>query len=261
MTESEKQRSSSAVEGSIVISGVGAIEGVGAAIARRFGREGYPVVIAGRSTDKLRATREALESDGVLVQAISGDGSRPEDVRRFVAAAEELAPLAIAVHNAGSNRPAPFLEMPEEDFEIHWREHALGAFHLARAALPALLARQDSTRPFVHGPSLFFTGASGSLRGKANFAPFAAAKGALRNLSQSLAREFGPQGVHVAHVVIDGGIAGERLLSKRPGLAEQRGPDGLLNIDAIADAYWTLHHQHRSAWSQELDLRPWSESF
>jgi NAD(P)-dependent dehydrogenase (short-subunit alcohol dehydrogenase family) len=261
MTDVEKQPGSSAIEGSIVISGVGSIEGVGAAIARRFGRGGYPVVIAGRNIDKLLATREALAGEGILSQAISGDGSRPEDVKRFVAAAEEFAPLAIAVHNAGSNRPAPFLEVPGEDFEIHWREHALGAFHLARVALPALLARQDPALPFVYGPSLFFTGASGSLRGKANFAPFAAAKGALRNLSQSLAREFGPQGVHVAHIVIDGGIAGERLLSRRPDLAEQRGPDGLLNIDAIADAYWMLHHQHRSAWSQELDLRPWSESF
>ena len=260
MAASSKQ-GSTALAGSIVIAGVGSIQGVGAAIARRFGREGYPVVIAGRNTDKLLATSEALEAEDIRVIAVPGDVTQPEDVKRFVAAAEELAPLAIAVHNAGSNRPAPFLQMPEEDFETHWREHALGAFNLARAALPALLARRDPGMPFHHGASLFFTGASASLRGKANFAAFSAAKGALRNLSQSLAREFGPQGIHVAHVVIDGGIAGERLLSRIPDLAEQRGPDGLLNIDAIAEAYWALHHQHRSAWSQELDLRPWSENF
>ena len=110
------------------------------------------------------------------------------------------------------------------------------------------------------GGSLFFTGASGSLRGKANFAPFAAAKGALRNLAQSIAREYGPQNIHVGHVIVDGGIAGERLLSRVPGLADQRGPDGMLNIDAIAEAYWFMHHQQRSAWTHELDLRPWAEA-
>lgn len=252
---------SAAPEGSLLVSGVGSMRGLGAAIARRFGSEGYSVVIAGRNADKLFATASALEAEGVLVRAVTGDVTHTEDVRRFVDVAQELAPLAIAVHNAGGNRPAPFLKALEEDFETHWREHALGAYHLARAALPVLLTRQDPTQPFQHGPSLFFTGASGRLRGKANFAAFSAAKGALRNLSQSLAREFGPQGVHVAHVVIDGGIAGERLLTWRPELEEQRGPDGLLKIDAIAEAYWALHCQQRSAWTQEIDLRPWSESF
>ncbi|GAB4070653.1 SDR family NAD(P)-dependent oxidoreductase [Ancylobacter sonchi] len=258
---SSSEPGDAAIRGSILIAGVGSVQGLGAAIARRFGREGYPVVLAGRNAEKLEATRSRLDADGITVRATSGDVANQEDVKRFVAAAEEQAPLAVAVHNAGSNRPAPFLELAQEEFEAHWREHALGAYHLARAALPALLARQNRDQPFNHGPSLIFTGASGSLRGKANYAPFSAAKGALRNLSQSLAREFGPWGVHVAHVVIDGGIAGERLLSKRPELQDRRGPDGLLNIDAIADAYWTLHHQHRSAWTQELDLRPWSESF
>ena len=156
-----------APQGSVLISGVGASQGLGAAIARRFAAGGYPVAIAGRNSDKLGAT----------------------------------------------------------------------AAELAAA------------------------GASGSLRGKANFAPFAAAKAALRALAQSVAREFGPQGIHVGHVVVDGGIEGDRLLSVRPQLKEARGPDGMLNIAAIADAYWLLHHQHRSAWTLELDLRPWSESF
>lgn len=245
-------------DASIVISGVGALEGVGAAIARRFGRAGYKVVAAGRNIAKLQVTRDALASEGILIEAIHGDVTDPADVKRFVAAAQDFGPLTIAVHNAGSNRPAPFLEQAEDEFETHWREHALGGFNLARAALPVLLANRGVSRP---GTSLIFTGASGSLRGKPGFAAFSAAKGALRNLSQSLAREFGPQGIHVAHVVIDGGINGERLLSKRPEMRESRGEDGLLSIDAIADAYWILHHQHRSAWTQELDLRPWVESY
>jgi len=239
--------------GSVVVSGVGSANGLGAAIARRFAREGYPVAIGGRNADKLKATEAALLAEGFKVVAVVGDGSRAEDARRFVAAAQALAPLAVAVHNAGSNRPTPFLKLTEESFEAHWREHVLGAFQLAQAALPALLERG--------GGSLIFTGASASLRGKANFAPFAAAKGALRNLAQSLAREFGPQNIHVGHVVVDGGIEGERLLTFRPQLKDERGPDGLLNIDAIADAYWVLHQQHRSAWTLEIDLRPWAENF
>ena len=111
------------------------------------------------------------------------------------------------------------------------------------------------------GGSIFFTGASASLRGKANFASFAAAKAALRNLAQSIAREYGPDNIHVAHIVVDGGIEGDRLLSRVPRLKAERGPDGLLHPDAVADAYWLLHCQERSAWTLELDVRPWSEKF
>jgi NAD(P)-dependent dehydrogenase (short-subunit alcohol dehydrogenase family) len=232
----------------VLISGVGASHGLGAAIARRFAAGDYPVAIAGRNAAKLAATAAELSSTGAKVSHVVGDASKAADVAHFVSAAQELAPLAVAVHNAGSNRPAPFLKVSEERFEGHWR-----GFHLAQATIPALLARGGGT--------LIFTGASGSLRGKANFAPFAAAKAAVRALAQSVAREFGPQGIHVGHVVIDGGIEGDRLLSLRPELKDARGPDGLLNIAAIADAYWVLHHQHRSAWTLELDLRPWAESF
>jgi NAD(P)-dependent dehydrogenase (short-subunit alcohol dehydrogenase family) len=124
----------------------------------------------------------------------------------------------VVIHNAGSNQPGPFLEVTEERFTQHWREHALGGFQLAQAALPVLLQHG--------GGSIFFTGASASLRGKAMFAPFASAKAALRNLAQSLAREYGPQNIHVGHIVVDGGIAGDRLLARNPQLRERRGADG-----------------------------------
>lgn len=242
-----------APQGSVLVVGVGASQGLGAAIARRFAQGGYPVVVAGRNAAKLEATAEELRAGGARVVAAIGDASTAADARMFVATAETLGPLAVAVHNAGGNRPAPFLEVTAEQFEQHWREHALGGFHVAQAALPALLRRG--------GGSLLFTGASGSLRGKAKFSPFAAAKAALRNLLQSIAREFGPQGIHVGHVVVDGGIAGERLLSRAPQLKAERGEDGMLDIAAIAEAYWMLHHQHRSAWTLELDLRPFREPF
>jgi NAD(P)-dependent dehydrogenase (short-subunit alcohol dehydrogenase family) len=247
------EASEKGIQGSVLVAGVGASQGLGAAIARRFAAGGFPVAVAGRNKEKLEATAAELSRSGAKVAAVVGDASRAEDARRFVAATEQLAPLAVAVHNAGSNEPAPFLKVSEERFERHWREHALGGFQIAQAALPALLARG--------GGSLFFTGASGSLRGKANFSPFASAKAALRNLAQSIAREFGPQNIHVGHVIVDGGIEGERLLSRMPQLREQRGPDGLLDPDAIAEAYWMMHHQQRSAWTLELDVRPWAENF
>jgi NAD(P)-dependent dehydrogenase (short-subunit alcohol dehydrogenase family) len=238
---------------SALIVGVGSSHGLGAAIARRFASGGFAVTIAGRNKEKLQTAARDLAPAGARIESVVGDASDPEDVARFVAAAEKLGPLAVVVHNAGSNNPAPFLKVSPAQFEQHWREHALGGFHVAQAAIPVLLKSG--------GGSLIFTGASGSLRGKANFAPFASAKAALRNLAQSIAREYGPQNIHVGHVVVDGGIEGERLLSRLPQLKEQRGPDGLLNIDAIAEAYWVLHHQQRSAWTLELDLRPWAEPF
>jgi len=238
---------------SILVVGVGAQEGLGAAIARRFARAGFAVAIAGRNSEKLARTADHLKQAGTDVTSLVGDASKPDDVARFVSAAEQLGFLSVVVHNAGSNNPAPFLQVKPDQFEQHWREHAFGGFHVGQAAVPALLKNGGGT--------LIFTGASGSLRGKANFAPFAAAKAALRALAQSIAREYGPQNIHVGHVVIDGGIAGERLLTRAPKLRELRGPEGLLDIDAIADTYWVLHHQHRSAWTLELDLRPWAEPF
>ncbi len=238
--------------GALVV-GVGASRGLGAAIARRFAREGFAVTVAGRNEAKLAETYAELVAAGATAALVVGDAADPTDVQRFVRSAEDLAPLEVAIHNAGSNRPAAFLDVTPSSFESHWREHALGGFHLAQAVLPVLTGRG--------GGSLFFTGASGSLRGRARFAPFASAKAALRALSQSLAREFGPENIHVAHVVVDGGIRGDRLLSALPQAEEQRGPDGLLLPEAIADAFWQLHVQHRSAWSQEIDLRPWSETF
>jgi NAD(P)-dependent dehydrogenase (short-subunit alcohol dehydrogenase family) len=238
---------------SVLVAGAGAARGLGAAIARRFAQEGHPVVLAGRNEQKLVGTIAELKAAGRKAAYVVGDATRAEDARRFVAAAEQLAPLAVAIHNAGGNDPAPFLSVSEERFTRHWREHALGGFQLAQAVLPRLLAHG--------GGSIFFTGASASLRGKANFASFAAAKAALRNLVQSIAREYGPHNIHVAHIVVDGGIEGDRLLSRVPQLKAERGPDGLLHPDAIADAYWLLHSQERSAWTLELDVRPWSEKF
>ena len=187
------------------------------------------------------------------MEFVVGDASLEADAQRIVATAESVGPLELALHNAGSNRGDSILELNVADFEQLWREHCLGGFLIGREAARRMVPRGEG--------SIFFTGASGSLRGKAGFAAFAAAKAGLHAVSQSMARELGPKGIHVAHVIIDGGIAGARLLGRSPELRDQRGPDGLLSIDAIAENYWLLHNQHRSAWTQELDLRPWAEPF
>jgi NAD(P)-dependent dehydrogenase (short-subunit alcohol dehydrogenase family) len=242
-------------QGSVLILGVGSPRGLGAATARTFAAAGYSVVIAGRSIEKLRdaaAGITAVAAGPVPVVEV-GDVTKASDVARFVARAESLAPLQVAVQNAGGNRRSPFLQVTAEVFEEHWRAHAFAGFLLAQAVLPKMLKRKSGT--------LIFTGATGSLRGSANFSPFAAAKAALRMVAQSLAREFGPQGIHVAHVIVDGAIDGDRIRAAAPGVEAHFGPDGMLHPDAIGPMYLMLHRQHRSAWTHELDLRPWSEKF
>ena len=239
-------------KGTVLVSGVGASNGLGAAVARKFAEGGYPVVIAGRSEEKLKNTLNELIDAGATAIMRVTDVTDAKSVLKLIEETESTGPIEVAVHNAGGNNWAPFLEVTEESFTTHWREHTLGSFLLAQSVLPHFLKRSQGT--------LIFTGASGSLRGKAKFAPFSAAKGGVRNLAQSLSREFGPKNIHVGHVIVDGGIDGERLNRRAPNLKAERGDDGMLHIDAIAEAYWMLHHQHRSAWTLELDLRPWSEN-
>jgi len=239
---------------SAVVVGVGAPRGLGAAIARRFAREGFRVTILGRSAEKVQAALQELRDSGARAEAVIGDVTDEALVRRVVAAADAPeAPLEAAIFNAGGNWPKGFLAMDAAFLEDMWRTNALAGFFFAKAALEAMLPRQRGT--------LLFTGATASLRGRANFGGFASAKAALRALAQSAAREFGPQGIHVAHVVVDGAIDGDRINTFLPSLKEQRGADGLLDPDAIAESFWDLHRQQRSAWTHELDVRPWSESW
>jgi NAD(P)-dependent dehydrogenase (short-subunit alcohol dehydrogenase family) len=237
---------------SAVVAGVGASRGLGAAIARRFAREGFRITVIGRSAEKLGGTLKELREAGATAEAIVGDVTEEALVRRAVAEADTAdAPLEAAIFNAGGNWPKAFLEMDAAFLDGMWRVNALAGFFFAKAALEAMLPRQRG--------SLIFTGASASLRGRAKFGGFAQAKAALRALAQSAAREFGPQGIHVAHVVVDGAIDGDRIHTFLPGLKAQRGPDGLLDPDAIAESFWQLHCQKRSAWTHEIDVRPWVE--
>jgi NAD(P)-dependent dehydrogenase (short-subunit alcohol dehydrogenase family) len=240
-----------------IVCGVGAEQGLGAALCRRFAAEGYHVLVAGRTPHKLELVVAGIAAVGGSAEAVQTDVTEESDVVRLfdrgMAPGEGRLPADLVVYNAGNNRRIDFREVSARDFEKFWRVGCFGGFLVGREAARRLV-------PLGRG-TILFTGASASLRGRPGYAQFSAAKAGLRAIAQSMAREFGPLGIHVGHVVVDGGIAGERLLSRAPQLAAERGEDGLLGIDAIADAYWHLHTQQRSAWTHEIDLRPYKESF
>jgi len=238
-----------------VIVGVGSEDGLGGALARRFAKGGFHVIVAGRTVEKIESVAKSLgEGNGTAVQV---DVTQPEEVRRLFLTASApgagRAPASAVIFNAGNNQHIPFRELTSAQVEEFWRVGCFAGFLVAQEAVNLLLPQGKG--------SLIFTGASASLRGRPGYAHFSAAKAGLRMLSQSLAREFGPQGLHVAHVLIDGGINGNRLKSAMPDVVDKRGVNGLLDIDAIAETYWHLQQQHPSAWTQEIDLRPFKESF
>jgi NAD(P)-dependent dehydrogenase (short-subunit alcohol dehydrogenase family) len=242
------------LERTAIVVGVGSEQGLGAALARRFAGEGHRVIVSGRTEAKIAQVVRAIVDRGGKAEAFTADATIESDVvALFDFAQASGRAVDLVVFNAGNNVRHDFRTMPAELFEQTWRVAAFGGFLVGREAARRLV-------PSGKG-SILFTGATASLRGKPPFTAFASAKAALRSLAQSMAREFGPSGIHVAHVVIDGGIDGEKLNTAVPQIKEMRGADGLLNIEAIADAYWHLHTQHPSAWTHELDLRPFKEVF
>ena len=243
------------MSGTAIVVGVGAQQGVGGALCRRFAREGLSVVAAGRTKEKLDRVVGEIEGSGGSARSFVGDVTQEADVLRLfdeVTGGGKEAPK-IVVYNAGNNQFRPLLEMDQEFFEGVWRICCLGGFFVGREAAKHMVP--------AGGGTLLFTGATASVRARPPFTAFASAKAALRALAHGMAREFGPQGLHVGHVVIDGGINGDQLNSRFPQFKEQRGDDGMLNPDSIADAFWALHAQERTAWTLEIDLRPYKETF
>ena len=236
-----------------IVLGVGASQGVGGALCRRFAREGLHVLAAGRTQAKLDAVAQEIRQAGFRATPVVADATRPADIAKLFDDAELAGgPPALAVYNAGNATIRPFLETDDALFEQVWRIGCFGGFVFGREAAQRMLKR---------GGTVIFTGATASLRARPPFTAFASAKAALRAIAHGMAREFGPKGLHVGHVIIDGAIDGDQLNSRAPQLKERLGDDGMLGVDSIADAYWMLHTQQRSAWTLELDLRPYKESF
>lgn len=235
-----------------LVAGVG--DGLGGAIARRFAHGGYATVLVARSADRLERIASDIEAAGGRGIAYVADLREESAVTKlFEDVEKELGPISLAVFNAGANYRASILDTPADMFEKVWRLSCYAGFLVGREAARHMVPRG-------HG-SLIFTGATASLRGSSLFSAFAAAKGGLRQVAQSMARELAPKGIHVASVIIDGVIDSPRMHERFPERMAQLPPGGALKPEHIAEAYWNLHNQPRDAWSFEIDLRPWVEKF
>lgn len=233
---------------------IGAGDATGGAIARRFAREGFITCAVRRRADKLEPLADAIRSAGGVVHPYGVDARKEEAMVALVEGIErDIGPIEVAVHNIGANVRFPIRETTARVYFKVWEMACFSGFLMGREAAKAMVPRGRGT--------IFFTGATASLRGRAHYAAFASAKHGLRALAQSMARELGPQGIHVAHLVIDGAIDTEFIRTNFPERYALREEGGILDPDHIADAYWTLYRQPRDAWTHEMDLRPWTESW
>lgn len=231
---------------------VGAGDATGGAIARPFAREGYIACVTRRSADKLAPLVDQIRAEGGKAHAFGCDARQEEDTVALIARIErDIAPLEVAVFNIGANVNFPLLETTSRVYFKVWEMACFGGFLMGREAARAMLPRQRG--------SIFFTGATASVRGRDGMSAFAGAKHALRALAQSMARELGPQGIHVAHLIVDAAIDTAFIRENFPDRYAAKARDGIVNPDHIADTYWMLHQQPRDAWTHELDIRPWIE--
>lgn len=239
---------------SAIVVGVGPECGLGAALARCFAEHGLHVFIVGRSEEKLNAVVASIQTAGGTATPIVADITNEQDISRlFERVRARRDRIAVAAYNVDSNIPVPFLETGSDIFTALWQQNCLGAFLFAKEIITLMQEQRQGT--------LFFTGATASLRAKPPFTAFAAAKAGLRALAQGLAREFSPQGIHVVHTIIDGVIDGDRARNQFPEYVKAKGKEGLLQLEAIVQTYWAVHQQPSSAWTHELDLRPFKEPF
>lgn len=237
---------------------VGAGDAIGAAFTRRFASGGYTVILARRSPERSDELMQELSAAGLSAKAVTVDAREENDVQALFAMVErDFGPIEVCLYNGGANANFPILETSAEMYRKVWTLGCFAGFLTGREAARYMVPRG-------HG-SIFFTGATASLRGGSGFAAFAGAKFGLRALAQSMARELGPKGIHVAHLIIDGGIDSAAIharIKARSGIEKEDIPlDSLSRTSSIAQAYWDLHAQQRSAWTHELDIRPYVEKW
>ena len=231
---------------------IGAGDATGGAIARRFAREGYVACVTRRSADKLQPLVEQIRAEGGEAFGYASDARKEEAVVELVETIErDIGPIEAFVFNIGANVPCSILEETARKYFKIWEMACFSGFLTGREVAKRMVKRQRGT--------LLFTGATAGLRGASGFAAFAGAKHGIRALAQSMARELGPMGLHVAHVVVDGAIDTEFIRENFPQKYAQKDQEGILDPEHIADSYWYLHSQPRDAWTFELDLRPWIE--
>ena len=233
---------------------VGAGDGTGSAVAKRFAQAGYVVCVTRRTPDASQGLLSAIHGSGGRAMAFTLDARHEDEVINLLKKIEQdVGALEVVVFNVGGNVRFPLLEMTAQKYFKTWEMCAMAGFLVGREAARMMLPRKRGT--------ILFTGATASLRGGVGFSAFAGGKAALRALAQSMAREFGPQGLHVAHIIVDGVIDSERVRTTRPERAAALGPQGLVEPSSIAQAYLWLHEQRPDAWTFELDLRPATEKW
>ncbi len=233
---------------------VGAGDATGGAIAKRFAREGYAVCVTRRDKDKLQDLVREIEASGGMAYPFGSDARKEDDtVALFDTIERDIGEIGVAVFNVGGNVRFPIAETTARVYTKVWEMAAFAGFLMGREAAKRMTPRGRGT--------IIFTGATASLRGGAGFAAFSGAKHALRALAQSMARELGPQGIHVAHIVIDGAIDTAFIRESFPEAYAKRDQGGILSPDHIAEMYWMLHCQPKDTWTHELDLRPWMEKW
>ena len=233
---------------------IGAGDATGGAIARRFAREGYIACVTRRSVDKLAPLVDAIKAAGGEAHGFGSDARKEDEMVALVTQIErDIAPIEVAVFNIGANVRFGITETTARVYHKVWEMACFGGFLMGRETARVMLPRQRGT--------IIFTGATASLRGREGYAAFAGAKHALRALAQSMARELWPKGIHVAHPVIDGAIDTEFIRSNFPERYAIKDQGGIVDPDSIAEAYWQIHRQPRDAWTHEMELRPWMETF
>ncbi len=237
---------------------IGAGDATGGAVARCFAKAGYTACVTRRSLDKLQPLLDQIKLEGGVAHGFASDARKEEEVVALVEQIEStLGPIEVLVFNIGANAPSSILDETARKYFKIWEMACFAGFLNGREVAKRMATRAAADRK----QSIIFTGATASLRGSANFAAFAGAKHALRALAQSMARELGPRGIHVAHSIIDGAIDTAFIRDNFPERYALKNQDGILNPDHIADAYLMLHNQPRDAWTHELDLRPYMEKF
>lgn len=233
---------------------IGAGDALGGAIARRFAREDYAAVIVRRHADQLEPLAAAIRQAGGEAHPFGVDARREDQMINLFAQVEaEIGPVEVCVFNIGANVRFPIADTTTRVFTKVWEMACFSGFLAGRESAKVMTARGKGT--------VIFTGATASVRGRDGFAAFASAKHGLRAVAQSMARELGPKGVHVAHTIIDGAIDTAWIAENFPERYATKAQDGILNPEHIADAYWALHVQPRDAWTHELDLRPYMEAW
>jgi NAD(P)-dependent dehydrogenase (short-subunit alcohol dehydrogenase family) len=241
---------------------IGAGDATGGAIARRFARGGYTACVTRRHLEKLQPLLDQIAAEGGKAHGFASDARKEDEVIALVEEIEStIGPIEVLVFNIGANAPSSVLEETARKYFKIWEMACLGGFLNGREVAKRMVARPENREMGGHKGTIIFTGATASLRGSANFAAFAGAKHALRALAQSMARELGPRGIHVAHTIIDGAIDTEFIRDTFPQRYALKDQDGILNPDHIAENYWMLHRQPRDAWTHEMDMRPWMEKF